>query len=137
MTAPPPSDLASPEPVSVQSQRPKRLAVSKYDRASAALIAALILTTTVVMMLFIVWASTRVWSRPLAVEPQLIEPPSGGGNARGLARDLVEPGEEELDDLLEPDLAQTIDSVTDALSSRLATVDSLGAEALGTRSGTV
>lgn len=120
---------------SLQPHRPKRLEVSRYDRASAALIAALIMTSALVLMLFIVWASTRVWTRPLAVEPQLIEPPAGGGNAMGTARDLIEPGELEVDDLAEPELEQTIDAVTDALTTQLATLDSLGGEAVASTQG--
>lgn len=117
------------------STMPKRLEVSRYDRASAGLITALILTSTAVLMLFIIWASTRVWTRPLAVEPVLVEPPSGGGNAMGMARELVEPGEEEIEDLSEPQLEQTIDAVTDTLSAQLATLDALGGSAPASTQG--
>ena len=71
-----------PQMPGVRPQRAKRLQPTRYDRASAALIAALILTGTTVLMLFIVWASSRVWTTPLAVDAELIEPPAGGGNGR-------------------------------------------------------
>lgn len=53
----------------------------------------------------------------------------------GTARDLVEPGEEDIDELLEPQLEETLDAVTDLVSDQLATLDALGGDASLTSAG--
>ena len=57
------------------------LAVTRYEQTAARLITALILVGAAVLLLFLMWLTTRVWVRPTAIEPQLIEPLAGGGNA--------------------------------------------------------
>ena len=111
------------------------LQVTARDRTAASLLAMLILVGLCVALLLIIWVTTRVWIRNVAVAPQLIEPPSGGGNALGDASELVEPGAEELDDLAEPQLEATLDSVTEMVTDQLATLDTLGGSAASTTRG--
>jgi hypothetical protein len=108
------------------SVRPK-LSVTRYEEVAAALVTALILVGALVTLLFLMWLTTRVWVRPAAVEPQLIEPLSGGGNALSGERDLAEPGDEVLDEL-EPQLEERIDALTEVVSTQQAQLDTLTAQ---------
>jgi hypothetical protein len=123
------SDIPQPE-VRDLDQVPPRLtmSVTNHDRLTATMTAALIMVGLVVSILFVLWLTTRVWIRKPAVVPELIEPLAGGGNAMGNARELVEPGQEEMDEFDEPQLEETIDSITDAVTDQLATLDAVGGE---------
>ena len=112
----------------------RRMKVSAYDRTSALLVSLLILVGAAVLMLFIVWVTGRVFIKPKAVAPQLVEPPQGG-NAMGSSRDLAEPGDVELEDLAEPELEATLDALTDVISTELATLDALGGDAAASTEG--
>ncbi|MCA9265664.1 MAG: hypothetical protein KDA60_17505 [Planctomycetales bacterium] len=113
-----------------------KLGVSRYDFAAAWLVALLVLVGTAVLMLFIVVLTTRVWVTKEAIPVQLLEEPEGRGDAaQGYARDLEEPGEEEAEDLSEPQLQETITALTDAISSQQATLDSLAGDARASSKG--
>lgn len=92
-----------------------QLRVSPYDRVSSALMATLVIVTFGVMLMFGIWLtlfSTIFKVRP----PQLRSWNEIGGGAPGPATELEEPGEAELDPLPEPQLAITLEAVTDVLS---------------------
>ena len=55
----------------------------------------------------------------------LVEEESGTQNPEGTARDIHEPGVEELLDLVEPDITETLAAVTDAVSSVAASLDAV------------
>ena len=87
-------------------------------------------------MLVILWITSRVWTTQEAVPVEFIEELSGRGDAAlGSARDLEEPGEEEVDDLNEPQLEETIEALTDAISTQAATLDTLEGEARASTRG--
>jgi hypothetical protein len=131
-----PANSALPPSVGVvNTTHASSLKVTNRDRSTATLTAMLIMVGLCVSMLFIIWVTTRVWIRNTPVAPELIEPLAGGGNAMGNARELVEPGEEEIDDFAEPQLQETIDSITDAVTDQLATLDTLGGESASTTAG--
>ncbi len=111
------------------------LRVSRYDRVAALLVALLIIVGASVAMLFTVWLTGRVFVGQAPVTPRLVEMPGDGGMALGAADDFAELGEAEIEELLEPQLSATVDSVTDALSSQLATLESLGAESTASSRG--
>lgn len=77
-----------------------------------------------VSVLFVVWLTTQVFSRPAAPEMFLVEEEPGTDNPEGTARDINEPGIEELD-LAEPDVQDTLAAVTDAVSSIAASLDAI------------
>lgn len=129
------NDPALPPPASVAPISSSALKVSHRDRTTASLAAMLVFVGICVLMLFIIWVTTRVWIRNTAVAPELIEALAGGGNALGDARELVEPGEDELVDFAEPQLESTIDSITDAVTDQLATLDTMGGDAPSTTAG--
>jgi hypothetical protein len=112
--------------------------VSAYDRVSGMVVALLLLIGFMVAVLFIVWL-TQVWTpRQRVVPVQIIDEPMGRGeHAEGLERDLEEPGVEELADVMEPQLSDTLQAVTDVVSSQLATLEALEGNApqMGTGAG--
>lgn len=112
--------------------------VSLFDRISSLLVALLILVGFFVLILFLIWLTNRALYRERAVPVTLIEELAGrGDHALGTARDLEEPGVEELPDVVEPQLSETLEAVTDAVSSQAATLEALegNAEFTGTGRG--
>ena len=80
-----------------------------------------------VLVLFIIWLTTRVFYIPSAPDMLLVEEEPGTLNPEGTARDIHEPGVEELLDLVEPDITETLAAVTDAVSSVAASLDAVDA----------
>ncbi|MEM6980104.1 MAG: hypothetical protein AAF539_10610, partial [Planctomycetota bacterium] len=65
------------------------------------------------------------------------ENPAGrADNAEGFERDFEPPGAEEVEELMEPTLADTIEAVTDAVSSVAASLDTMNTNATASTSGT-
>jgi hypothetical protein len=89
------------------------------------LIALLILVGSAVALLFGVWLTSRVFFVPDDPKIVGVEEESGTQNPTGSARDINEPGVEELNDLAEPDVQDTLVAVTDAVSSVAASLESL------------
>ena len=101
------------------------LRVSAYDRASSLLISLLVLVGTATAMLFILWLTSRVFFQKVDAVIVPLEEESGTQNPPGTARDVNEPGVEELNDLIEPDVKETLEAVTEALSSIAASLDAV------------
>lgn len=106
------------------------LKVSLYDRASALLVALVMLTGFFVAVMFMIWLTadrtrvTRTWDEfhYLGASPAVVEP-------MGRRVDLSEPGEEEWDELQEPELEASLASVVDVISSLESRLDTLFADA--------
>lgn len=111
------------------------LGVSAYDRTAALLVALLIMVGVFVSMLVVIWITSRVFTTQQAVPVEFIEELSGGDAALGSARDLEEPGLEEVEDLNEPQLEQTLEALTDAISAQQANLDTLEGEARASSKG--
>jgi len=108
------------------------LQVSAYDRVASLLIALLILVGAFVLLLFLIWLTARVLTMHKAVPVELIEELGGRQeSAMGTARELSEPGVDELEDLVEPQLQDALAAVTDAISSQAAALDALDAPTSG------
>lgn len=101
------------------------LKVSAYDRVASMLVAALVMVGLLVTILFMVWLTTRVFFVPTVPEVFLVEEEPGTQNPEGTARDINEPGIEELTDIIEPDITETLAAVTDAVSSVAASLDAV------------
>jgi hypothetical protein len=109
--------------------------VSAYDRTAALLVALLIMVGVAVAMLVVIWITSRVFTSQQAVPVEFIEELSGGDAALGSGRDLEEPGMEEVEDLNEPQLEQTLDALTVAISTQQATLDTLEGDARSSSKG--
>jgi hypothetical protein len=112
----------------------EKLRISKFDIVTSLFTALILFIGAFVLMLFIVWL---LGGKP-AVRPlkPIIENPAGrGDNAEGFERDFEPPGAEEVEDLMEPTLQDTIEAVTDAVSTVAATLDSMNTNATATTAG--
>ena len=92
-----------------------RLTVNSYDRTATLLIALLIMVGSAVAGLLVVFFATRNYPtiEPIPVVP--VEATSPNAN-QGLAEEPDPPGIEEAPDLTEPQLQDTLDSLTAAMS---------------------
>lgn len=122
------SEYARPDkpPGHEEAYKPGReLEVSAYDNVSSLLVALLILVGFFVTIMFIIWLTTRVWfvDQP---RPVLVEELGGRGEiAEGIANELEEPGAEEIDELVDPQLKETMEAVTDVASTIAATLEAM------------
>ena len=98
-----------------------RLRVNAYDRVSSWLVALLIIVATTVAGLMIVYFTRQLIVEQMARPITPVEAASRPAEAAmGLKHDLEPPGIEEVTDLLEPQLQDTLRSVTNAVSSKTA-----------------
>ncbi|MCA9212138.1 MAG: hypothetical protein KDB27_03660 [Planctomycetales bacterium] len=101
------------------------LKVSAYDRASSMLIALLVLVGIAVALIVALWLTTRNFRRPKLQSVVVLEEEPGTQNPPGSARDINPPGVEELDDLVEPDVQDTLAAVTEAVSTIAASLNAI------------
>ena len=120
-TTDPPAPAIDPEEVQRRRQQREaerdQLRTSRFDTVTSLFVALIVFIGIFVSMLFIIWLTTRWTWKPLPIEPIVENPAGRGDNAEGFERDFEPPGEEEVEDLLEPTLADSIEAVTDAVSS--------------------
>jgi hypothetical protein len=98
--------------------------------------ALIIFIGTFVSMLFIIWLTSRWSFPPLAIEPIIENPAGRGENPEGFERDFEPPGAEEVEELMEPTLQDTLEAVTDAVSSVAGALATTDTAATATTSGT-
>ncbi len=111
---------------------------SSYDQVRSLLLAVLIMVGFFVGLLFLIWLTSVLTFTTRVAPVEFIEELAGRGEAAaGVANDLEEPGVEELADVAEPQLAETLEAVTSAVSSVAATMEAFegNASAMGTGSG--
>ncbi len=128
-----------PNPSRAEAQRladREQLATNKFDAVSSFFMAVILFLGVFVFMMFIIWLGLRQ-PTPVMAFPIIEENPAGrGDNAEGFERDFEPPGAEEVEELLEPTLADTIEAVTDAVSSVAASLTTLDTSATASTSGT-
>jgi hypothetical protein len=133
VTQPPPHAPYSPAPQAPQGLHtvvPQNLKVSRYDRAAGLMVAMILMVGAFVLMLFMVWLTMVLVFAKASPPVTLVEEPAGrGDHAKGYARDLEEPGLEELEELETPQLEATLEAVTDAVTSVSASLDALSTDA--------
>jgi hypothetical protein len=118
-----------------ESERAK-LRISRFDVVTSLFMALILFIGTFVLMLFIIWFTSR-WSFPPRPIAPIIENPAGRGeNPEGFERDFEPPGAEEVEELMEPTLQDTIEAVTDAVSTVAASLVTTDTAATATTSGT-
>lgn len=98
-------------------QEREKLRTSKFDVVSAFLMSLLWFIGTFVLMLFIYWLTTKISFGPPPFPPIVENPAGRGENAEGTERDFDPPGEDEIVELNEPTMQETLTAVTDAVSS--------------------
>lgn len=98
-------------------QEREKLRTSKFDVVSAFLMSLLWFIGTFVLMLFLVWLTTKISFGPPPFPPIVENPAGRGDNAEGFERDFDPPGEDEIVELNEPTMQETLTAVTDAVSS--------------------
>ena len=114
----------------------EKLRTSRFDIVTSLFLALILFIGTFVLMLFIIWLTTRLSFPPRPIEPIIENPAGRGENAEGFERDFEPPGAEEVEELMEPTLQDTIEAVTDAVSSVAAALDTMDTNATATTSGT-
>lgn len=111
------------------------LRISAYDQVASLLISLLILIGFLVALLLIIWLTSRLMFVPRAVPVELLEYSGRGDHAAGYERDIEEPGMEELDELMEPQLEATLDAVTELVSTQAAAYDAIETAAASSSKG--
>ena len=115
-----------------------QLKVSAYERVASVLVSLIILIGFFVAIMAMIWLARRAAASHQTVAVEILEEPAGrGDHALGVARDMEEPGVEEILDQTEPALADTLAALTDAVTSQQAALDALegDADAVGKGSG--
>ena len=113
----------------------EKLRISRFDIVTSLLMALILFLGSFVLMLFIVWLLSGK-PKPQPIAP-LIENPAGrADNAEGFERDFEPPGAEEVEELQEPTLADTIEAVTDAVSTVAASLTTADTAAVASTAGT-
>ena len=113
----------------------EKLRLSRFDIVTSIFMALIWFIGAFVLMLFIMWLLTGEAAPPKLVP--LIENPAGRGeNPEGFERDFEPPGAEEVEELEEPTLADTIEAVTDAVSTVAASLTPADTAAVASTSGT-
>ena len=111
------------------------LRISRFDTLTSFFMALIWFLGIFVLMLFIIWLlSGKPQPRPL--KPKIENPAGRGENPEGFERDFEPPGAEEVEELQEPTLADTLEAVTDAVSTVAATLTTADTQQAATTAGT-
>jgi len=111
------------------------LKTGRYDQVSGMLTSLLILVGAAVALLFLVWLTTVLKFRNKNVEVQILDFAGRGENAKGYARDMAEPGMEEVDEIIEPAIEASMEQLTNLISTNPAALDALDTDATQTGHG--
>lgn len=127
-------------PAFAKPREPEKLDVSAQDRASGMVVALLFILGFIVLTMFAIWLSTRIqFNAPLKVT--IVDDLGGGGggnNMPGAEQQLEDVSPEEVKDLQEVSVEQTLQQITDAVSTQAVNLDAVegGAAGFGTGEGT-
>lgn len=114
----------------------KEIVVSKFDKVSAFLLALAMFFGLLVGMLFLLWLTSGKPKIPKALPPIEEIAAGRGENAEGFERDFEPPGAEEIEELLEPTIEETLVAVTDAVTSVPAEFDAVASDSSASTQGT-
>lgn len=111
------------------------LQAEKVDYVASLLMSFLIIVGGIVLLLFMYWLTqTFSWqSGGIILEEERIA--GRGDNAAGFERDIEPPGAEEVEELSEPTLENTLEVVTDAASTVAASIESVNSNSEATVQG--
>ena len=113
----------------------EKMKLSRFDAVTSLFLALILFLGAFVFMMFVIWLLSGE-PKPAPIEPIIENPPGRGENPEGFERDFEPPGAEEVEDLMEPTLADTIEAVTDAVSSVAASLTTSQTNAVASTQGT-
>src|SRR4051812_37141738 len=128
------------DPAFAKPREPEKLDVSAQDRASSMVVALLVILGLIVFLMFAIWLSSRLSYNPPPVPVTIVDNLGGGGSGNGTPggeQQLEEVSPEEVKDLQEVNVEQTLQAVTDAVSTQAVNLDAFegGVSGLGTGEG--
>ena len=131
------SSLSPGQKLSDAFGKESKTAVSQYDLVSGFLIASVGLVGFITGLLFLLFLLNMEWDKQPDAEMFVFEDLAGFENPEGIAEDFEEPGVEELADVEEPQLADALEMVTDAVSTTRAAIEAVDGTAaqMGTGKG--
>jgi hypothetical protein len=100
---------------------------NKVEQVSSFLISLVVMFGLAVAMLFLLFLLQMNWQRPQEMILEVEQIAGRGDNAAGFERDFDPPGADEVEQLQEPALEQTLQMVTDAISAIAASMDTITA----------
>lgn len=116
------------------------LGVSRYDQVAGLLVAVLVVLGFVTLMMFMIWLSSRLFLVQPAVEVKVLEDVGGGGSGENLAgapQELQEPSPEEVTEVQEPSVTDSISSISSIVASEAQNLEAFeGASSFGKGEGT-
>lgn len=102
------------------------LKTTSYEKASVGLTAVLLLFGAITFLMFLIWLSNQFrWERPVAAVG--LEDVGGGSSGDNLEdRDMEVPGMDEIPELAEPKVEQSLESITQVVASQEVVMDTFG-----------
>lgn len=112
------SAVATPPPPSVRRERERhyKLGVNSYDRVASLLVSLLIMVGVIVLGLVIVFFARKLYLAQI-VRPVGIADPRPDNAAKGFKQDMEPPGLEDAPDLIEPQLQDTLNTITESINA--------------------
>jgi len=110
----------------------RSMRVTPYDRVASMIVALVILIGFAVTIMFLLLLTMRIVGGQHAVPLELMEElePAAASLSTGGGEDFEEPGVEELQEIVEPQLADMLTAVTDAVTDRPAALEELVGDAV-------
>jgi hypothetical protein len=100
------------------------------------LVALIIFVGFFVAIMFLMWLTSVLSFSQVSVPVTIVDEPLGRGDAaKGYDRDWEEPGAEEVEDLMEPQVEALLEAVTDLATTQAAALDALRTDATATARG--
>lgn len=119
-----------------QDDRVEAMSTTSVDQVAALFLSLAMMIGLAVVMLGGVYLISTYKPEPLAIVILEEERVAGrGDHAAGFERDLEAPGAEETEQVNEPSIEQTLQTITDTVTSMSATLDTVATSASGTGSG--
>lgn len=109
---------------------------NKVEQVSSFLISLVVMVGMAVGMLALLYLLQMNWQRPQEMILEVEQIAGRGDNAAGFERDFDPPGADEVEQLQEPALEQTLQMVTDAISAIAASMDTIASAASVSGDGT-
>jgi hypothetical protein len=131
-----PIDRSTLSPKALQRlEEREKLRTSRFDTVAAFLMSLLWFIGAFAVMLFMAWLTTRISFGPKPFPPIIENAAGRGDNAEGFERDFEPPGAEEIEELTEPTVQETLTAVTNAVSSVAAAIDSVNSQSATSTDG--